>query len=486
MKRKLAIILSTTMILTSALTGCTKDSGDEGSSSSSSKGGKYKKAEDLIEAYTKEDHDNMKMNMDIGVNAVISSDGTEFKIPATLKGDMEVAKEASHGNMEMSVEFMGESQEMSYEMYTVKDGKDTVVYTCDKETDEWTKSSSDGVSIDVSALNEILENDAFKDADLSYKKGEYTMTVSIEELLESKDIKDKISDLSDSVSSLGIDEDTVNDMIKSAADSEMVYVFDDDLNMTKFTIKEMKLETSMDQDGYSMDIEVELNATVECSDFGKVDEDDVKVPDEVVDEASESSSESFDDILDAGDADDADDESDDDDDYIVNDDVDRSDFKAKEDVLGSIDGKTLSVDSKWDDTFGKAGFEFDSDEEEYTISASSDDYESVYLYINGPDWDEEIVKAEDIKKDGMGGYSIDVSCAEDKPEMTWNGLTWGASAEDIVKAYGEPDYKYEGSMYDSYEYSTLPDMDSTIEFYVYHDDLYDQGLQKVDVLFEYN
>ena len=223
-------------------------------------------------------------------------------------------------------------------MYTVKDGKDTVVYTCDKETDEWTKSSSDGVSIDVSALNEILE---------------------------------------------GIDEDTVNDMIKSAADSEMVYVFDDDLNMTKFTIKDMKLKTSMEQDGYSMDIEVELNATVECSDFGKVDEDDVKVPDEVVDEASESSSESFDDILDAGDADDADDESDDDDDYIVNDDVDRSDFKAKEDVLGSIAGKTLSVDSKWDDTFGKAGFEFDSDEEEYTISASSDDYESVYLYING-------------------------------------------------------------------------------------------------------
>ena len=466
MKRKLAIILSTTMILTSALTGCTKDSGDEGSSSSSSKGGKYKKAEDLIEAYTKEDHDNMKMNMDIGVNAVISSDGTEFKIPATLKGDMEVAKEASHGNMEMSVEFMGESQKMSYEMYT------------------GTKSSSDGVSIDVSALNEILENDAFKDADLSYKKGEYTMTVSIEELLESKDIKDKISDLSDSVSSLGIDEDTVNDMIKSAADSEMVYVFDDDLNMTKFTIKDMKLKTSMEQDGYSMDIEVELNATVECSDFGKVDEDDVKVPDEVVDEASESSSESFDDILDAGDADDADDESDDDDDYIVNDDVDRSDFKAKEDVLGSIDGKTLSVDSKWDDTFGKAGFEFDSDEEEYTISASSDDYESVYLHIYGLDWDEEIVKVEDIKKDGMGGYSIDVSWAEDKPEMTWNGLTWGASAEDIVKAYGEPDYKYEGSMYDTYEYSTLPDIDSTIEFYVYHDDEYDSGLQQVDVDFE--
>ena len=45
-------------------------------------------------------------------------------------------------------------------------------------------------------------------------------------------------------------------------------------------------------------------------------------------------------------------------------------------------------------------------------------------------------------------------------------------------------YKYEGSMYDTYEYSTLPDIDSTIEFYVYHDDEYDSGLQQVDVDFE--
>ena len=83
----------------------------------------------------------------------------------------------------------------------------------------------------------------------------------------------------------------------------------------------------------------------------------------------------------------------------------------------------------------------------------------------------------------MDGYSIDVSSAENKPEMTWNGLTWGASAEDIVKAYGEPDDKYEGSVYDLYEYTTLPDIDSVIKFYVYHSDSHDTGLQQVDVVF---
>ena len=485
MKRKLALVLSATMIMTSALTGCTKNSGNDSSSSSSSKGGQYKSAKELINAYTKEDHDNSKMDMNLSVNVVMSSDGTEFEMPITLKSDMKIAKDAGHGNMEMSMEMMGEAEDMSYELYTVKDGENIVVYSCDKETEEWIKSSSEGASIDASALNEILENDVFKDADLSYKNNEYTMTVPISNLLESEYIKDKMSNLSGSASSLGFDEDMIKEIIESVGKSDIVYVFDDDLNMTKVSIKDMEFETSTKEE-YSMDLEIKLDLNIKYSDFGKIDEEDVKVPDEVVDEAEESVSDSFDDIFgdedDMDTDDDFDDEEDDDDsDSIVDDNVDRSDFKAGEDVLGSLDGKPLTFDSKWDDTFGKAGFEFDSDEKGYTMSASSDDYENVCLWFYSLDW-QEAVKAEDINN-GMDGYRIDVSSAENKPEMTWNGLTWGASAEDIVKAYGEPDDKYEGSVYDLYEYSTLPDMDSTIEFYIYHSDSHDTGLQQVDVVF---
>ena len=127
MKRKLALVLSATMIMTSALTGCTKNSGNDSSSSSSSKGGQYKSAKELINAYTKEDHDNSKMDMNLSVNVVMSSDGTEFEMPITLKGDMEIAKDAGHGNMEMSMEMMGEAEDMSYELYTVEDGEITMV-----------------------------------------------------------------------------------------------------------------------------------------------------------------------------------------------------------------------------------------------------------------------------------------------------------------------------------------------------------------------
>ena len=129
MRRKIALILSTTMILTSVLTGCTKDSGD--GKSSSSKGGKYKTAKELVEAYVESDQDNMKMNMDLDLNVVMSSEGTEFKIPVTLDGDIDVAGEAYHGNMNMTMEMMGQSQKMSYEMYSAKDGDETIVYTYD-------------------------------------------------------------------------------------------------------------------------------------------------------------------------------------------------------------------------------------------------------------------------------------------------------------------------------------------------------------------
>ena len=160
---------------------------------------------------------------------------------------------------------------------------------------------------------------------------------------------------------------------------------------------------------------------------------------------------------------------------------------AGEDLLGSLDGKALTFDSKWDDTFGKDGFEFDSDEGNFSYFASSDDYEGVSLTV----WfycldDEKDVKVEDIKNDGMKAYIIDASHAENKPEMTWKGLTWGASAEDIIKAYGEPDDKSETSLYDSYRYEYGdPRIDySVIEFCVYHgDSSYDTGLQQVAVSF---
>ena len=245
------------------------------------------------------------MDMNLSVNVVMSSDGTEFEMPITLKGDMEIAKDAGHGNMEMSMEMMGEAEDMSYELYTVEDGENIVVYSCDKETEEWIKSSSEGASMDASALNEILENDVFKDADLSYKNNEYTMTVPISNLLESEYIKDKMSNLSGSASSLGFDEDMIKEIIESVGKSDIVYVFDDDLNMTKVSIKDMEFETSTEEE-YSMDLEIKLDLNIEYSDFGKIDEEDVKVPDEVVDEAEESGSDSFDDIF--GDEDDMDDE----------------------------------------------------------------------------------------------------------------------------------------------------------------------------------
>ena len=285
MRRKIALILSTTMILTSVLTGCTKDSGD--GKSSSSKGGKYKTAKELVEAYVESDQDNMKMNMDLDLNVVMSSEGTEFEIPVTLDGDIDVAGDAYHGNMNMTMEMMGQSQKMSYEMYSAKDGDETIVYTYDENSDKWSKTSNEAVAVDASAIDKMLESDALNKADLSFKNNEYTVKVSIGDIMESANVEDKISEYSDSLSSMGLDEDMVKEIIDALSDSNMVYVFDEDLNLTKISIKDMKYETTIDQDGYTMDLSMELKLTIKCSDFGKVSEDDVTVPDEVVKEAVE-------------------------------------------------------------------------------------------------------------------------------------------------------------------------------------------------------
>ena len=59
--------------------------------------------------------------------------------------------------------------------------------------------------------------------------------------------------------------------------------------------------------------------------------------------------------------------------------------------------------------------------------------------------------------------------------MTWGGITFGATADDVISVYGQPDYTYSGDMFTTYEYDI--DSDTEITFYVYPD----RGVQHVEV-----
>lgn len=73
---------------------------------------------------------------------------------------------------------------------------------------------------------------------------------------------------------------------------------------------------------------------------------------------------------------------------------------------------------------------------------------------------------------GFYSYSIDVSGASTAPQMTFNGITWGASDDVVTAAYGEPNSTKTTSTYTLYSYDLGG---ATMTFYVY----FGSGLQKV-------
>lgn len=75
------------------------------------------------------------------------------------------------------------------------------------------------------------------------------------------------------------------------------------------------------------------------------------------------------------------------------------------------------------------------------------------------------VFAEEIETNGFSGYEIDATYAESYPDMTWNGITFGADGDAVVAAYGDADYVYECELYSAYTYSIFDDVE--LEFYVY-------------------
>lgn len=141
-----------------------------------------------------------------------------------------------------------------------------------------------------------------------------------------------------------------------------------------------------------------------------------------------------------------------------------------EDQLGAYDGTPIPLNGGNWDILGDYGWEFTNDNGMAYQIVKNPDYEDVELHLfnrNRAD-----ATRDDIIVNGFYGY--DVICAPGTSvPMTWNGITFGASEDDIVAAYGNNHAQYEESDYTSYKYSI--DEDTDLTFYVYPD----SGLQEV-------
>lgn len=275
--------------------------------------------------------------------------------------------------------------------------------------------------------------------------------------------------------------------------AEVVYVFDKDFYLQTVDVEGCEFSTTVKEDGMEMDVSVSLALSFEFSDYGQIEEGDVEVPQKVIDEAVSSVTMGLNDSdanvdIDWGSGED---------DPVPGGDIDGPGTSADDvpshteesrpattpgkntnvavsDRLGSLNGVTITTQGDvFETTFGADGWEWDGEEGYSFVVCENSKYEDAELYLynetrTDTTWN-------DISTYGSYGYSIDCSFSDSHPAMTWGGITFGATADDVISVYGQPDYTYSGDMFTTYEYDI--DSDTEITFYVYPD----RGVQHVEV-----
>ena len=444
-------------------------------------------ASDVIEKYNKANYSNWAVDGQINLNIDVKTQGLTFNIPVSVNYDMDVADSNIHGNLNLEMEALGESKKISTEFYADGD-----TYYVNADNSGWVKERAE----DVTQISEITKKvsskmnaDIFKDADMTHNSSAetYVITQPVKALLDSGNFREFLgSDYSDSS---GID---IDDVIDKFGQADVVWTFDKDCTLISMQIKDMSYSATVDADGSELDFKINFDVNMGYSDYGKIDINSVKVPDDIKNSAttvndtdSENNLLNGSDILPVPDSSNITSTT-----AAANNGTVSGSLQPNATIPSSTQKQNTNYGSKYGTYNGtKLSVPFDVNillNDGWTFDMSSDGQYSFAVLENNKYKDCEIYVfgksdkglSSEIKSGGVYGYSVECTYASVKPNMTFNGITWGAQADDILAAYGSPLNVYNGSSYTSYEFTLDSDTDITyITFYVYPG----KGLQQVDL-----
>lgn len=490
MKKKRILALLFAGVMSLSVTGCSFDL----------RMNRPKTAADVIENHIKATKESQNYHVDMMMNFEIGAEGQGITLELPIKMDVsaDVLDGNMHGNMGMDMEFMGQKMEQQAEVYVEKGRRTSTTYLFDEEVGHWTVSEDDngaGTAMSLSGM----DPEAFADAEMTWdsETETYTVTQSLTDFADTGDTYELLSDIySGMAEMMDMDPDDFMDEWETA---EAIWVFDKDFLLRSMDIEGCEFSDTVKEDGVEMNVTVSLALSYEFSDHGRITEDDIIIPDKVIDEAVPSVTLDIKD-LEEPETDEGIDY--DDPDVYMEDPLDpmfsqnpvvptedgywgdAAPFVQQEDPhpaagkdeLGSIDGEGFTLQGDPWTMFSNDGWvlELDNDGEYSFATAHNTTYPGAWLYVNNEQMDH--VTAEDIRVNGIWGYTVDfLNCDEPiRPDMTWNGITFGASEYDITGVYGDPVNIYNGSLYTSLSYKVD---DADIEFYVTPDN----GLQKISV-----
>ncbi len=461
MKKFLAIALALALAL-SCLAGCQNQKAKP----------EPKTAEELgkLVGEAMKDVDNfrtdMEMTADIQIKAQTKVEGMdlnmEITMPVKMSMDLASAGNYQHGGMDISmnisvkasVDGQSETQEekvsAAANMYMVQDGKTSTTYSKSWDQDgseadaKWTKSESE--EDDLSQFTEVFtDEDIWPLATMEKVDGGYTLSIKLADVLKDEDIRKKLED-SDM---LDLGELDLDQVIEVLGDATLTATVDGEsyqlksAALTNFTVGEALEDmikelcsSMMGMEFDDLDITFDMDWTFQFSDYGKVTEDEVRVPDDVVSQATEE-------------------DPDDDPLFPIGPGADEPDDPVATDPIdpgvsaGTLTGEKL-LDIQLDGT--ALSFPVDLNAlEALDWMMETDEYGSFYVMANSkyPDCDFYVSL---LDTHGFNGLNVGVWGNAAHPDLSIAGIKLGSTYKDVYAIAGEPDDTYASEDYFSVAY----------------------------------
>lgn len=391
-----------------------------------------KTAEDLMTLVMENPADNYELSGKINMTVSMAGGGLSFEMPMDIAMTGAICGENSVAQSVVSASILGQEMEESVKAY-LYDGQ---AYVLDSSENTWTVGSQDTTD-GVMELNGLMDKfcnpEQFAKAELDHADGVYTVTASIVDIL-GEEGSEEFFNFDDMLPS----DEASNDISSALSAGKLTYVINEDYQLESIVMDETEGTQTYEENGASYEGTVSLGMSFEFANYGGVKDEDVTPPEEALTAgtSSQDTTESqTDDFVDASDmtASSAG--------LYTEHPAVSANAAALGDYLGSYNDTNLVPGAFTLKLFEDEFYWDEADEGEYSfLPMYSRNNEYVSLYLNDFQSTGELPGL----FEAVYSYNFDISSAGDQglPNVNFNGLTWGASRDDIIGAYGEPTYTY--------------------------------------------
>lgn len=443
-----------------------------------------KNTESLLMAYQRKVHDNYNVKLAQHVYFGMEYELSDFYQDIDVSGkkgqedtylyDLNRCGSRAKGTLAHHSQSESGEWDKNSEVYIEIAGE--YAYTYVKETDAWVGRywyDEPGMMLLLPEL--LLDTEEMKCADFKkdVKKEEYILQIWLGDLLPDADDEELI-ELFQTPQFNTMQGIFADDIARCMREATVTYTFDSQLNLMSFRVDDMRYYDA----GWKVTANMGILALYDQ--YGKISKTAVQVPEEELDR--EYYDEEYYDGYFDWDFEDWDDEIDFED--WEDEDITHDFSNVGEDLLGSINGKIITAGPNDCSLFTDAGFAFDySEDGEYVFSVLNyDDSYVTTVYLMNRNCTECTV--DELLENGFYGYEISAYGAESVPHMTWGGLTFGATLEDVIEVYGEPDDIYEDDSLVNLIYQISENV--WLYFWIYDEECDWPGIRDVELYVYYD